>query len=143
METMTQLTADVLALSARLASGNLEAVGTVAQFVGLNGKIIFNDANIQDADKSVMVDILRADGWRGRLFCSRNVGETIRKKELTVPELLGLRVVKDKTKSGNDTLRIVGWESSGSSILVKSLDTTRAATAQIKEVADLSDLGGI
>lgn len=143
METTTQLTADVLALSASLASGNLDAVGTVAQFVGLNGEIIFNKANINDADKAVMVDILRADGWRGRLFCSRNVGETIRKGELSVPELLGLRVTKGKTKTGSDTLKIVGWESDGSKILVKSLETKVAKTAVIKEVADLSALGGM
>ena len=143
METTQQITAEVLQLFQSLASGNLDSVGTVADFVGLNGEIIFNNENIKNHDKSVMMDIVRADGFRGRLFASKNVGTAIRANTLTVPELLGLRVTKGKTKDGSLTLRVVGWESDGSKILIKSLDTTRAKTSTIKEVADLSALGGM
>jgi hypothetical protein len=121
----------------------LNVVGTVAQFVLENGKIIFNDANIKDSSKLVMVDIVRADGIKGRLFCSKNVSKAIRAKELTVPELLALRVVSGKTKSGNDTLIIVGWESNGSKILVKSLDIKHSKKPEGREVVDLSELGGM
>lgn len=121
----------------------LKVVGTVAQFVQENGKIIFNDANIKDISRLVMVDIVRADGFKGRLFCSSNVSKAIRAHDLTVPELLGLRVVKGKTKNGNDTLKIIGWESYGSKILVKSLDIKHSKKSEGRQVVDLSELGGM
>ena len=133
--------AEVMQLFQTLVSGNLEQVGTLADFVGVGGKIRFNDSNFNDPDKALMLDISRADGIKGRLFASQNVGEAIRAKRLSVPQLLGLRVIEAKTKEGKPTLKLVGWESNGSELEVKSLEVSKAPTATIKSIASLEDLG--
>ena len=133
--------AEMMELFQTLASGNLEQVGTLADFVGIGGKIRFNDSNFNDTTKTLMLDISRADGINGRIFASKNVGEAIRAKKLTIPQLLGLRVIEAKTKENKPTLKLVGWESSGTELEVKSLEVAKAPTATTKSIASLEDLG--
>jgi hypothetical protein len=89
----------------------------------------------------VFVRIIREDGVQGKLFCSVPVSDSIRNGELDDEEFLGLRVIKDKTKDGNDTLKIVGWESDGKEIVVKSLATKQASSGKVVTVAKMEDLG--
>ena len=135
------MNANVMQLFQSLASGNLEAVGTLADFVGQGGKIRFNDSNFNDTTKALMLDITSAAGVRGRIFASKNVGEAIRSKKLTIPQLLGLRVIQGKTSEGKDTLKLVGWESSGTELLVTNLATEQAPALATKSIANLEDLG--
>ena len=135
------MNANVMQLFQSLASGNLEAVGTLADFVGVGGKIRFNDSNFSDTSKTLMLDITSSTGVRGRIFASKNVGEAIRAKKLTIPQLLGLRVIQGKTSEGKDTLKLVGWESSGTELVVTNIATEQAPALATKSVASLEDLG--
>jgi len=135
------MNANVMQLFQSLASGNLDSVGTLADFVGQGGRIRFNDSNFADTSKTLMLDITSAAGIKGRIFASKNVGEAIRSKSLTVPQLLGLRVIQGKTKDGSDTLKLVGWESSGTELLVTNIATEQAPAMSTKSVANLEDLG--
>jgi hypothetical protein len=133
---------EVMNLFQSLATGNLESVGTLADFVGKGGKIRFNESNLADVSKTVMLDITTATGVRGRLFASQNVGTQIRAKALTLPQLLGLRVVQGTTKDGSAILRLIGWESNGLELVVNDI-TTEQAQGAVTTIADLSALGGL
>jgi hypothetical protein len=97
---------------------------------------------LADVSKTVMLDITTATGVRGRLFASQNVGTQIRAKALTLPQLLGLRVVQGTTKDGSAILRLIGWESNGLELVVNDI-TTEQAQGAVTTIADFSALGGL
>lgn len=135
------VSAEILELASKLASGDLTSEGTLGEFVN-NGELIFNDKNVA-GKKTVMIDYVRPDGLTGRIFASREVGTQIRERKLTVGQLLGLRVVKGTTEEGKPTLRLVSWESSTTSIKTTGIAADKSPVKANKTVANLADLGGI
>ena len=138
------LTKEVLALfqgAAQATGGDLDFVGTVAEFVGKGGKIAFNSNNLKNDSKALMMNITTAKGVTGRLFCSKNIAGMIRGKQISLPQLLGLQVVKGETNGGDPILRIVAPQGAEQTLVVNDLAVEEFEVAESKTIASLEDLG--
>ena len=69
-------------------AGTLETFGTVAENIGKNGIIEFDENNLKREDKLVMVDLTNSNGKKQRVMCSAPLSAKIRKDKMKKQDLI-------------------------------------------------------
>ena len=69
-------------------------LGTVKALAGKGGKVKFLRKNFKDKSKQVALIIERKDGASAVIPCSAQVSQLVREAEITMPQLIGLKVIE-------------------------------------------------
>lgn len=77
----------------------LTVLGTVASFIGQNGKLTANPRNLTGS-KGIYFDLTDEDGLTRRVFCSKGVTALVREKKLTPGQILGLEIAEFEMTEG-------------------------------------------
>lgn len=76
-------------------------IGTLSKVIGEGGKIFISPSNFA-GNKRIFLNLQTADGQKGNIFCSPKVSEHLRKKTMSVSQLLGMPVVESTTNKDKD-----------------------------------------
>lgn len=76
-------------------------IGTLSKIIGEGGKIFISPSNFA-GNKRIFLNLQTADGQKGNIFCSPKVSEHLRKKTMSVSQLLGMPVVESTTNKDKD-----------------------------------------
>ena len=82
-------------------SAPLTVVGKLVDIIGEGGKIFISPSNFA-GNKRIFLNLQTASGQQGNIFCSPKVSEHLRKKTMSVSQLLGMPVVESTTKADKD-----------------------------------------
>lgn len=74
----------------------LAEIGTVKEIAGRKGKIALIRKNFNDPEKRVAVLLTNAKGESAVVACSKQVSDALRKKEMTIAQLVGLKIVENE-----------------------------------------------
>ena len=72
----------------------VKELGTVKALAGKGGKVKFLRKNFKDKSKQVALIIERKDGASAVIPCSAQVSQLVREAEITMPQLIGLKVIE-------------------------------------------------
>ena len=106
-----------------------------------------NQMVMKNPNKKLFMDVIQKNGTRGRIFCSKNIGEAIRANRVELSQLLGLDVILTETsiredgKGGDPMLVLIAPTSSTLELEVGNTVAT-AYEAETKKIA-WEDLAGI
>lgn len=85
----------------------IENLGTVRSIIGAKGRIGFNENNLADPNKALMLVLHTAKGEKQKVFCSVAVSKGIRDKSISAGELMSLLVAPGTTNDGVDIFRVI------------------------------------
>ena len=110
------------------ANSTLEDLGTVKELAGKKGKIALIRKNFNNPEKRVVVVLTNAKDESAVISCSKQVSDALRKKEMTIAQLVGLNVVQNE-----EGVAFISMPATGG-LQEFSLDTVK--TAPVEHVAE-------
>ena len=91
-------------------------LGTIASIVGKGGTYRpVSESNWLDANKRVVLTLVKKDGTSDLVTCSTEVSKRLRSKELRLTQLQVFQIVEQLTSTG-ETMNVVVMPSNGSTL---------------------------